>query len=417
MKDYYYNITGNEVQVKSDNTTVLIPKKLKPFLSIVSPLKSLDIVGFQFIEWFENPVANCPNQTAGSKYDIRFNRLLNPGRNLLVPANGEPIIVMSQGSKWNCSQQGASCKALQKKLQGTEEITWGCGCDRLDFDLRRDIEVFSNLKKIADISAVFSYKTLQHPVFISLTITGVIVLAIILFKEEYPYTQFRLSRAASRLKAFVVALFATHPFFGIFILQHEDLSPRKLLMLYYTRVMMETGFSSFFQLGTNYSELTFWDEFRLSFICSIITKTLVKSLAILMAYDPNSPNVTRTTATPGGVHYIGAYQRLRVFFGGVVACGICCLAYYCIIAISLQSEPDVIETWARMTVFSVLQDQILTHAVQVTISMAFVNVMLAYPQFRYREKMIKVLISEEIVAILETRLLRLRVATPSMTSK
>jgi hypothetical protein len=406
LKDHYYNITSREVQVKPDNTTVLTPKKLKTYLANVPKLKSLDVVGFQFIEWYQNPVGNCPNQSTGTKYDIRFNRLMNPGRHLLVPADGEQMVVFNPNNAWNCSAQGDTCIPVRQMLQGSNSLAWGCQCDRLDYDLHHDVQVFSNLKKISDLSAVFSYNTLKHPVFIALAMIGGAVLALVLFKEEYPYVKYEIPRSYSKLRAFFVAFLTTHPLFSIFLIQNEELSPRKLLLLYYTRVMLETGFSSFFQVGTDYSELTFWDEFTLSFVTSIITKTLIKGLIILMSYDPNSPNEKEAeNSVVGGQGTRKAmYNRLRVFAGGVLAFAACALSYYCIIAISLQSEPDVVQAWARMVVFSALQDQLLTHAIQVSISVVIVYVMIAHPHFRYRDRMIKVLVNPEYVELFEAML-------------
>jgi hypothetical protein len=202
-------------------------------------------------------------------------------------------------------------------------------------------------------------------------------------------------------RAFATAFLSTHPLFGIFMVQNPELSPRKLLMLYYTRVMMETGFSSFFQVGTDYSELTFWDEFSLSFATSIITKTLIKGLIVLMSFDPNSPN-ERGEKDESNRKIM--YGKIRVFIGGAISCACCVVAYYAIIAISLQSEPDAVQGWARMVLFSAVQDQLITHAIQVTISVVIVFVLINHPSFRYRDRMVKVLINPEIAELFEHRL-------------
>jgi hypothetical protein len=302
----------------------------------------------------------------------------------------------------NCTQQGPSCKPVKKQLTGSDQYAFGCQCQSNDYDLKHDVQVFSNFKKISDVSAVFTFSTLQHPVFIGLVCIGVVVLGLLMFKEEYLYKKYELPPDGSKTWGIFIALLYTHPLFGIFLTQNEEMSPRKLLMLYYARLLMEAGFSSFFQLGTDYTDYTTSDELIMSSITAVCTKTINKMLMLLLSFDPNSPNFANDYKKAGTK--VVTLAKLRVFIGGGLTVFVTIGAYYCIVAISLQASADEINSWVRMVLFSVIQDQVLTHVIMVSASIGLIQLVVNYKNFRYRDKVIKVMINPELADLFEEHL-------------
>jgi hypothetical protein len=291
----------------------------------------------------------------------------------------------------------------RKNVDGQQYPVWVCACSADDLNLHKDIQVFSNIRKISAFEQVMSLKTLEHPVFIVLTSLGIVTLAVIIFREEASYVPHTLPSAAPSWRVIVESILITHPLLSIFFRPSERLSPRKLLMLYYTRLTTGVGFSSFFRLGTNYEKMTLFGLVLLSAATAIVTSVINLMLLALLQDDPTSIQAKSRDMDPLQVHAC-SFGKARILLGGlgtIIASG---TAYYCIIAIGLQSTPEALATWMKLVIFSFVQDQIVVQLLKVTFDLLAINYLIHKPHFKGRSLLLQYIINNRITELWGDRL-------------
>jgi hypothetical protein len=405
IKEKYMFLKGSEYAVNQAGFTIVLPAKLTTKIANLPKIRETDIISFQFIQWFENPVAACANDSnlTAPKFDIRLNRLNHPGRDLLVPAAKQQFSIFDPDKAINCSEQGASCIPVRTTLARGSQSAWGCNCSASDLDLRAGVKgLVTNINKLKQFDVIFSLQTLAHPVFLALTGVGSVIVILILFYEEKPYVTTNYE-GKSWVKIFFLLFVYYHPFLGVFFHPETELSPRKRLMLYFTRVSMSIGFSSVIQLGTDFSRLSVWSTIGLAFGPTITTTLTTRVLSMFLAHDPTSINTLKWKEEGASSMKI-VFIKWRIFLGGMITLLFTGASYYCIVAISLLSPPAIVDNWVRVLITSLVQDQIVSQLIRSGISLLLCFYIQTHPTWRFRGEVVRYLLQRDIVRLVESKL-------------
>jgi hypothetical protein len=169
---------------------------------------------------------------------------------------------------------------------------------------------------------------------------------------------------------------------------------------------MGVGFSSYFQLGTDYEKLTTTDMVLLSTATALITSIMNLLLKALLRDDPTSINTKSAGERSHVVDSSFTVSKGRIVFGGLATIAATGTAYYCIIAISLQSSPEALSAWLRMVIYSLIQDQIIMQLAQLGAKLLIIHYLIANPHIRMREIILKYVIDRKLTQLFEFHLLQ-----------